>query len=78
MVERLCDALGEDLSSPLCQELQDHLAKCPDCALQVDTVRRTVQIYQTFPCERVPGDVQKRLLAILQLPLQGISYKDEL
>ena len=77
-IERVCDALGEDLGSPLCKELQEHLAQCPDCALQLNTVRRTVEIYQTFPCKRVPGDVQKRLRAVLRLPVIDISPKDQL
>lgn len=77
-IERLCDALGEDLSSPVCRELQEHLAQCPDCALQVNTVRRTVEIYQTFPCKRIPGDVEKRLRAVLHLPLLDISSKDHI
>jgi hypothetical protein len=67
-LERLCDALGEDISSPLCKELQEHLASCPDCSLQVDSVRRTVEIYQSFPCQRTPGEVQERLRARLNLP----------
>jgi hypothetical protein len=67
-VERLCEALGEDLGSPLCRELKDHVEGCPDCALQIDTVRRTVEVYRAMPDERVPSDMQSRLLAKLNLP----------
>ncbi len=67
-MERLCEALGEDITSPICRELKEHLDQCPECSLQIDTVRRTVEIYRSVPPERVPGDVEKRLLAKLQLP----------
>jgi len=67
-MERLCEALGEDLSSPLCRELKEHLAECPDCSLQVDTIKRTVEIYRSLPAKLVPGDVEERLLLRLNLP----------
>lgn len=66
-MERLCDALGEDLSSPLCRELQDHLDYCPDCSLQIDTVKRTIELYKALPRKRVPGNVERRLRARLNL-----------
>lgn len=67
-MERLCDALGEDLFSPLCRELQDHLKQCPDCSLQVDTIKRTVELYQALPPKKVPSEVRERLWARLKLP----------
>lgn len=67
-MERLCEALGEDLSNPLCRELQDHLSQCPDCSLQVDTIKRTVEIYRALPLKEVPNDVQERLRVRLNLP----------
>ena len=73
--ERLCEALDEDLNSPLCQTLKQHLAECPDCSLQLDTVKRTVEIYQSFPCSRVPGEVHQRLLARLNLPARDSSAR---
>lgn len=76
--ERLCDALGEDLSSPVCQELKDHLDQCPECSLQIDSIRRTVEIYRCLPPVGVPGDVQERLRARLNLPSQGDSAEERL
>ena len=67
-MDQLCDALGEDLDSPLCRELREHLDGCPDCSLQIDTVKRTIEIYRSMPGEHVPSDVQNRLLARLNLP----------
>ncbi|MBU0520106.1 hypothetical protein KKA00_02160 [bacterium] len=67
-MDRFCESLGEDPSSAICRELQEHLDKCPDCTLQVNTIKRTVELYQNMPQPLVPGDVQKRLLLRLNLP----------
>lgn len=67
-MDKFCESLGEDPSSPLCQELADHLKDCPDCSLQVDTIKCTVEIYKSMPGKEVPGEVQKRLLTRLNLP----------
>ncbi len=70
-MDRFCESLGEDPSSPLCLELNEHLKHCPDCSLQVDTIKCTVEIYKSIPRSQVPGDVEKRLLARLNLPCKG-------
>lgn len=75
-IERLCETLGEDITSPICRELKEHLDQCPECSLQIDTVRRTVEIYRSVPPTRVPGDVEKRLLAKLQLPPLPCAAED--
>jgi len=67
-MDRFCESLGEDPSSQICRELQKHLDECPDCTLQVDTIKRTVELYKCLPVSLVPGDVQKRLLLKLNLP----------
>ncbi|MCX6641200.1 MAG: hypothetical protein NTW14_12115 [bacterium] len=67
-IERLCESLGEDLSSPLCRELREHLDHCPDCSLQIDSLKRTIDIYRCLPVKEIPGDVEKRLWKRLHLP----------
>jgi len=44
-MDRFCESLGEDPSSPLCLELNEHLKHCPDCSLQVDTIKCTVEVF---------------------------------
>jgi anti-sigma factor RsiW len=70
-MERLCEALDEDISSPICQELREHLERCPDCTTQVDTIKRTVEIYRALPSKCVPREVEERLLHRLNLPARG-------
>lgn len=67
-MERLCEALDEDISSPICQELQEHLERCPDCSVQVNTIKRTIEIYRALPMKCVPKEVEERLRHRLNLP----------
>jgi len=67
-VDRLCESLGEDLNSQLCRDLKEHLEQCPDCSLQVDSLKRTIEIYRCLPATILPGDVEKRLWKKLHLP----------
>lgn len=75
-MERLCEALDEDISSPICQELQEHLERCPDCSTQVDTIKRTVEIYRALPTKCVPKEVEERLRLRLNLPQKGKTSGD--
>ena len=60
--------LDDSLQISVPTPITTHLDHCPDCTLQVNTIKRTVEIYQAMPKQRVPGEVQKRLLVKLNLP----------
>jgi|YelNatPaOPRAMG01_1025707.scaffolds.fasta_scaffold00016_82 predicted anti-sigma-YlaC factor YlaD len=65
---RLCQALGEDLDSPVCRRLQKHIAECPQCRIVFDTVRQTIRLYRAADQpSSVPGDVEERLFRVLKL-----------
>lgn len=38
----ICDYLGGDLDSPLCQEIKDYMESCPECKIYFDSVKKTV------------------------------------
>jgi predicted anti-sigma-YlaC factor YlaD len=64
----MCNDLGENIDSPLCQEVRDHIQTCANCRAYVDTVRKTVFFYKvTDKKEKVPDDVHERLWKILKL-----------
>ena len=61
-------ALGEDLESPACREVQEHLKTCPTCKVYFDTVRKTVTLCrQCEEEEKIPEDVKSRLFKVLHL-----------
>jgi anti-sigma factor RsiW len=42
-------------------DLEEHLARCTDCRLVVDTTRKTIQIFCNSEPVPLPEDVRKRL-----------------
>jgi len=66
-IDQICDALGENIDSELCQEIKQHLDSCPRCCAQVDSLRKTVHLYQNMENIDVPSTVDKRLWKVLNL-----------
>ena len=66
-IDEICDALDEDLDSEVCREIKNHLDACPRCCAQVDSLRKTVHLYQHAENVQVPSTVDNRLWKILNL-----------
>ncbi len=66
-IDDICNALGEDFDSETCREVKKHLDKCPRCCGQVDSLRKTVHLFQCGQEVKVPSQVDKRLWKILNL-----------
>lgn len=50
MWDFFCEFLEEDIDSPVCRELKDHMIRCPDCRSNVDSIKKTISLYrQSFP-----------------------------
>jgi anti-sigma factor RsiW len=56
-----------ELGQAMCEEIERHLADCHDCRVVVDTLRKTVTLYQTRGSDPIPGDVEGRLYKVLDL-----------
>ena len=66
--KQICDFMGEDLDAPVCKEVAEHLEKCPNCKVQLDTVKKTVTLCQeSSKDELIPDDVKRRLYKVLKL-----------
>ena len=64
----LSDFLDGDLESDICEQIERHLAECPDCRIVVDTLQKTVSLYQTVSeQDSVPEDVRQRLFRRLEI-----------
>jgi anti-sigma factor (TIGR02949 family) len=70
LVAQLNDYLDGELPDDLCEELDAHLAGCPDCRIVLGTLGKTVQIVRALDAAppALPPDVEARLLARLGLP----------
>ena len=68
MVEQIWDFMGEDIDSPACQEVADHLKLCPTCKVYFDTVKKTVTLCRDMDNDTtVPEEVTSRLYKVLNL-----------
>jgi len=68
MASYLCENLTDGLASARCRALKKHLAHCPNCTAYLDSLRKTVYLYKTYPDPLVPWKTRKKLHSILRLP----------
>lgn len=63
----LSDYVDDDLKRAVCREVQKHLTACPDCTLQVDSVKKTIRVYREAGSrEEMPVDIMIRLQDVLK------------
>ena len=64
----LSDYVDGDLGEELCQEIERHLEGCDNCRIVIDTLRKTIYLYNvTATPPSVPEDVRERLYHRLEL-----------
>lgn len=66
VMSHICDSLGEDLDSPKCIAIKNHLDECPDCSNYFKSVEKTIEFYKKYDVE-LPKNAHTRLLNILGL-----------
>ena len=67
LLGQLSDFVDGELERTMCEEIERHLADCQNCRVVVDTLSKTVKLYQTQGQNPVPGDVEERLYRVLNL-----------
>ncbi len=67
----ICEKVDQDIASPTCRKLREHLDQCPDCAAYYDSLKKTIVLYRDYAVE-MNGSRVKEILARLDLdePLQ--------
>ncbi len=65
VMEQLAEYLDEDARAELRKAIDEHLTACHDCSYYVDTVRKTIVLYQADRRTEVPMKVTDRLHAAL-------------
>ena len=68
LLTSLSDYIDGDLPPGLCAEIEKHMAGCQKCRVVVDTLRKTVSLYQEVqePAE-LPAGMRERLYRRLEL-----------
>ncbi|MGQ9903078.1 MAG: anti-sigma factor family protein [Anaerolineae bacterium] len=69
LLESLSDYVDGDLADEICAEIERHMASCERCRIVVDTLRKTVELYQAVADAPavLPADVRQRLFFRLDL-----------
>ena len=62
------DYIDGELSPELCAQIERHLQNCENCRIVVNTLRKTIELYQIHgEDESLPENVRMRLFARLEL-----------
>lgn len=67
LLSSLSDYVDGDVDEALCREIESHMADCENCRVVVNTLTKTVELYQSAPSPDLPSDVRERLYATLRL-----------
>ncbi len=68
LLSSLSEFIDGSLSDELCHVLQHHLDGCQNCQVVLDTMKKTIYLYQvTAETGGPPGDVRQRLFTSLNL-----------
>ncbi|HSF82316.1 MAG TPA: zf-HC2 domain-containing protein [Anaerolineales bacterium] len=68
LLASLSEYVDGELEDKLCAEIERHLAECENCRIVIDSLEKTVYLYQTVARqESVPDEVRERLFHRLKL-----------
>ncbi|NOT35152.1 MAG: zf-HC2 domain-containing protein [Candidatus Eisenbacteria bacterium] len=65
VLSQLSDFLDADAREALCLAIQEHLHACHDCQLEVDTLKKTIMLYQAERPIELPSGVSDQLRVAL-------------
>jgi predicted anti-sigma-YlaC factor YlaD len=61
VLEQLSEFLDENAREELCRTIEEHLSQCRDCQVYVDSVRKTIILYQNDTAIELPMGANTRL-----------------
>ena len=68
LLNSLSEYIDGALEQQLCAEIERHLQGCDNCRVVVDSLRKTISLYQeNKPSAAIPDDVRERLYHCLDL-----------
>lgn len=71
VVKEVSAFIDGELDKTTQEELKKHIAACPRCRVYVDTVRKTIVLYQAKDApQKMPAATQKRLYAKIAIKLK--------
>jgi len=68
LLNSLSDYVDGDLQQELCDDIELHMKDCENCRIVIDTLSKTISLYQTSSESTVvPDEVRQRLFHRLDL-----------
>ncbi len=61
VLDQLSDFLDEGARADLCRAIEQHLVQCKDCRFYVDSVKKTIVLYQADSGVEVPISISTQL-----------------
>ena len=65
VLEQLGEYLDEDARLELCRAIEEHLQQCHDCQIEVDSIKKTIVLYQADRSVEMPVTLNTRLSAAM-------------
>ncbi|HTP44535.1 MAG TPA: zf-HC2 domain-containing protein [Candidatus Acidoferrum sp.] len=72
IITELADYLDEALDPNLRTQIEEHLGKCNDCRVVVDTCKQTIEIFCNSEPAPLPADTRSRLHEALAKRLRRV------
>jgi len=66
VISHICENIGEEINSPKCIAIKEHLDNCADCTCYKNSVEKVIELYKDYKVE-LPTDAQDKLLKFLEL-----------
>ncbi|MCX6150479.1 MAG: hypothetical protein NTX22_08165 [Ignavibacteriales bacterium] len=66
VMSHICDNLGEQLNSPRCVAIKNHLDSCSACQSYFKSVETTIDFYKKYNVN-LPDEAHNRLISFLGL-----------
>jgi anti-sigma factor (TIGR02949 family) len=71
VLDQLWEYLDDDARAELSARIDEHLGRCKDCSVEVDSLRKTISLYRCEEAVAVPIQLSDRLLEAL-----GKAYRE--
>ncbi len=73
LLSELADYLDEMLDPALRIEIEEHLAKCKNCRVVVNTTKKTIEIFCNSEPVPLPADTRQRLHMALEKRMRRVQ-----
>ncbi|MBI1956335.1 MAG: zf-HC2 domain-containing protein [Acidobacteria bacterium] len=77
LLSELSNYLDDETEPQVREELERHIAKCPDCWVIFDSTRKTIQIYQGCEPYALPQPLHHKLQEALRKQYEQSQGKDQ-